>query len=117
MRRPRSPVRKCGPGAASQGGTQRPFSPSFLDPAAQLQEGGEACHSADCVLAGAYIFGGEVVEGGRYLQVEVGADAAQDGGADDLDLCHCTHYGAPAGLLSPVLLFVEGVDNVRPVRW
>ena len=33
------------------------------DPAAWLQEGGEACSSADRVFAGADVAGGEVVEG------------------------------------------------------
>ena len=36
---------------------------SLGDPAAWLQEGGEACSSADRVLAGADVAGGEVVEG------------------------------------------------------
>ena len=36
---------------------------SLGDPAAWLQEGGEACSSADRVFAGADVAGGEVVEG------------------------------------------------------
>ena len=36
---------------------------SLGDPAAWLQEGGEACSRADRVLAGADVAGGEVVEG------------------------------------------------------
>ena len=39
------------------------FCSSLGDPAAWLQEGGEACSSADCVFAGADVAGGEVVEG------------------------------------------------------
>ena len=35
----------------------------FGDPAAWVQEGGEACSSADRVFAGADVAGGEVVEG------------------------------------------------------
>ena len=40
------------------------FCSSLGDPAAWLQEGGEACSSADRVFAGADVAGGEVVEGG-----------------------------------------------------
>ena len=39
------------------------FCSSFGDPAVWLQEGGEACSSADRVFAGADVAGGEVVEG------------------------------------------------------
>ena len=39
-----------------------PFRPSLGDPAAWLQEGGEACSGADCVLAGVDVVGGEVLE-------------------------------------------------------
>ena len=39
------------------------FCSSLGDPAAWLQEGGEACSSADRVFAGADVAGGEVVEG------------------------------------------------------
>ena len=39
---------------------------SLQDPATWLQEGGEACSGADCVLAGADVAGGEVVEGAAH---------------------------------------------------
>ena len=39
------------------------FCSSLGDPAAWLQEGGEACSSADRVFAGADVAGGKVVEG------------------------------------------------------
>ena len=39
------------------------FCSSLGDPAAWLQEGGEACSRADRVFAGADVAGGEVVEG------------------------------------------------------
>ena len=39
------------------------FCSSLGDPAAWLQEGGEACSSADRVFAGADVAGDEVVEG------------------------------------------------------
>ena len=39
------------------------FCSSLGDPAAWLQEGGEACSSADRVFAGADVAGGEVVDG------------------------------------------------------
>ena len=39
------------------------FCSSFGDPAAWLQEGGEACSCADRLFAGADVAGGEVVEG------------------------------------------------------
>ena len=39
------------------------FCSSLGDPTAWLQEGGEACSSADRVSAGADVAGGEVVEG------------------------------------------------------
>ena len=55
-------------------------------------------------------------EAGRYVGVQVGADAAQEDGPDDLDLRDCTHYGAPVVRVGPVPLFVEGADNVGPVR-
>ena len=47
----------------SQGGAGRGLRSSLGDPAAWLQEGSEACSSADCVLAGANLAGSEVGEG------------------------------------------------------
>ena len=150
------------------------FRSSLGDPAAWLQEGGEACSGSDCVLAGADVARGEVVEGeahvflhrlqkepggvwegsldveggydqvyrvhvgdgvleedglvwgpardgspeaGGYVGVQVGADAAQEDGPDDFDLCDCTDYGAPVVRVGPVPFFVEGADNVCPVWW
>ena len=43
---------------------ERALGSSLGDPAAWLEEGGEACSSADRVFAGADVAGGEVVERG-----------------------------------------------------
>ena len=44
-------------------GTGRGFPLLLRDPAAWLQERGEACSRVDCVFAGADVAGGEVLEG------------------------------------------------------
>ena len=54
-------------------------------------------------------------EAGEYVGVQVGADAAQENGPDDLDLRDCTDYGAPVVRVGPVPFFVERADNVCPV--
>ena len=56
-------------------------------------------------------------EAGGYVGVQVGADAAQDAGPDDLALRDCTDYGAPVVRVGRVPFFVEGADNVCPVWW
>ena len=163
-----------GPGECHEEVQEGAFRSSLGDPAAWLQEGGEACSGADRVFAGAVVAGGEVVEGeahafphrlqkepggvregpldveggddevyrvhvgdgvlqedglvwgparngpqepGGYVGVQVGADAAQEDGPDNFDLRDCTDYGAPVVRVGPVPLFVEGGDNVCPVRW
>ena len=55
-------------------------------------------------------------EAGRYVGVQVGADAAQENGPDHLDLRDSTHYGAPVVRVGPVPLFAGGANNVGPVR-
>ena len=56
-------------------------------------------------------------EAGGYVRGQVGTDAAQDDGPDDLDLRDCTQYRAPVVRVGPVPLFVEGADHVGPGRW
>ena len=56
-------------------------------------------------------------DGGRYVGVQVEADAAQEDGADDLDLLNGTNYGAPVVRVCQVPLFVEAAQNAGPVRW
>ena len=75
------------------------FRSSLGDPAAWFQEGPEACSSADCVLAGAVVAGGGVVEGEAHafphrLQKEPGSveegSLDVEGGNDEV---HRVHVG------------------------
>ena len=70
-----------------------------------LQEDGLVCRSA---------WDGPP-KAGRYVGVQVGADAAQEECPDDFDLRDCTDYGVPVVRVRPVPFFVEGAGNFCPV--
>ena len=63
MRRLVNPVRLRGLEECHEEVQEGAFRSSLGDPAAWLQEGGEACCGADCVFASRDVVGGEVVEG------------------------------------------------------
>ena len=51
------------------------------------------------------------------MGIQVGADAAQQDGPENLHLRDCKHYGATVVWVGPVPYFVDGAHNVGPVRW